>query len=73
MDRRKHQNGRITLLIILLTWTLVALFGILIARATYRAMIHNDTQQYVQVVFLNDSLERIRTAIINEVASWASI
>lgn len=66
-------NGRVVILVLLLTFTLNCLFGVLIARATYRAMKHNDSEQFLRIVFLNDSLERIRSSIINEVTSWSAI
>ncbi len=66
-------NGRIVIIVIGLTFCINVLFGIIIARSTYRALTHNDPDQYLRVVFLNDSLERIRSAILNEVISWSNI
>lgn len=66
-------NGRVVVLVIGLTFCLNVLFGVIIARATYRAITRNDPEQYLRVVFLNDSLERIRAAILSEVISWSNI
>lgn len=66
-------NGRVVILVLLLTFTLNFLFGILIARATYRAMTNGNSDQFLRIVFLNDSLERIRSAILGEVISWGAI
>jgi len=63
-------TGGITIAVLCLTWMINLLFGILIARATYRAMIRHDSTSYMYCVILNDSLDRIRNAVINEVASW---
>jgi hypothetical protein len=68
-----NTSGRITIVVLCLTWCINFLFGILIARAMYRAMVHQDTSEYLKVVFLNDSLERIRSAITGEVISWSNI
>lgn len=69
---RTH-NGSITIVVLCLTWSINLLFGILVARATYRAMTQRDPQQYLRLVLLNDSLERIRTAVLNEAISWGGI
>jgi len=66
-------TGGITILVLLLTFTLNALFGILIARAVWRAYALKDTDEYLKVVFLNDSLERIRDGVVREIISWSSI
>lgn len=65
--------GNVTLTVLLLTFAINALFGVLIARAVYRAYTTRDTDAYLRVVYLNDSLERIRTAITGEVISWGGI
>lgn len=66
-------HGNITILVLLLTFTLNALFGILIARACWRAYSRQDTEEYLKVVFLNDSLERIKDGVLRECISWSSI
>lgn len=66
-------HGNITILVLLLTFTLNALFGILIARACWRAYSRKDTDEYLRVVFLNDSLERIRDGVLREAISWSTI
>lgn len=68
-----HPSGSITLIVVLTTWAITVLFGILIARATYRAMMHQDSNSYMRCVILNDSLDRIRNAVINEIASWGNV
>jgi hypothetical protein len=65
--------GNVTLTIVLLTFVINALFGVLIARAVWRAYTTRDTDQYLKIVYLNDSLERIRSAIAGEVISWGGI
>lgn len=66
-------SGAITIAVLCLTWVLNMLFGILIARACYRAMIRKDASDFMRCVLLNDSLERIRNAVVNELASWGNI
>lgn len=66
-------HGGVTILVLLLTFALNSLFSILIARACWRAYQRKDTDEYLHIVFLNDSLERIRQAVIHECISWASI
>lgn len=66
-------HGGVTILVILLTFCLNSLFGILIARACWRAYSRRDTEEYLHIVFLNDSMERIRSAVIHECISWAAI
>jgi len=66
-------SGAITIAVLCLTWCLNMLFGILIARATYRAITRKDSMAFYRVVILNDSLERIRHAVVNEVATWAVV
>jgi hypothetical protein len=66
-------TGGVTIIILVLTWCINLLFGVLIARATYRAMIRHDTTEYLKVVILNDSLERIRSAIIGEMVGWSGV
>lgn len=68
-----NATGNVTLLVLILTFCLNSLFGILIARACWRAYARKDTDEYLHVVFLNESLERIRNAVIHEVISWSSI
>lgn len=68
-----NATGNVTILVILLTWSLNALFGILIARACYRAYTHKDTDEYLRIVLLNDSLETIRNVVIKELISWGTI
>ena len=69
----RTQNGSVTIVVLCLTWAITCLFGILIARATYRAMSLRDPQQYYHLVLLNDSLERIRAAVLGEAITWGSI
>ena len=69
----QNATGSVTLLVLILTWTLNSLFGILIARACWRAYTLRSTDEYLHIVFLNDSLERIRSAVIHELISWSSI
>lgn len=66
-------TGMIVLVVLCTTWILNVLFGVLIARATYRALIHQDANSFVRCVLLNDSLDRIRSAVVNEAATWSSI
>jgi hypothetical protein len=66
-------NGMITVAVLMLTWCITMLFGILIARATYRAMIRRDTNAFMRVIILNDSLDRIRNSVVNEVATWSTV
>lgn len=66
-------HGNVTILVILLTFCLNSLFGILIARACWRAYSRKDTDEYLRVVLLNDSLETIRNVVIKEMMSWATI
>lgn len=66
-------SGAITVAVLCLTWAINMLFGILIARATYRAMIRKDPNDFMRCVLLNDSLDRIRNAVVNEIASWSNI
>lgn len=73
MTASPQPNGMITVAVLCLTWCINILFGILIARATYRAMIRRDPGDYMRCVLLNDSLDRIRNAVVNEVASWSAI
>jgi len=40
-----EQSGSITIVILMLTWAINLLFGILVARATYRAMVAQDSTQ----------------------------
>ncbi len=68
-----NASGGITILVLLLTFTLNALFSILIARAVWRAYVRKDTDEYLKVVFLNDSLERIRDGVVRECISWGNI
>jgi len=68
-----EQSGSITIVILMLTWAINLLFGILVARATYRAMVAQDSTQYLRVVILNDSLERIRSAIVGEMIGWSGV
>lgn len=65
--------GMIVLVVLCTTWILNVLFGVLIARATYRALIHQDPHSFVRCVLLNDSLDRIRNAVVNEAASWSNV
>lgn len=65
--------GNVTMIVLLLTFAVNALFGVLIARAVYRAYISRETDQYLRIVYLNDSLERIRSAITSEVISWGDV
>ena len=69
----QNATGGVTLLVLLLTFTLNSLFGILIARACWRAYTLHSTDEYLHIVYLNDSLERIRNVVIHEILSWASI
>ena len=46
---------------------------ILIARACWRAYTRHSTDEYLHIVYLNDSLERIRNVVIHEIISWGSI
>ena len=39
----------------------------------WRAYTTRDTDQYLKIVYLNDSLERIRSAIAGEVISWGGL
>lgn len=66
-------SGAITITVLLMTWCINLLFGILIARATYRAMILQDANQYLRLVILNDSLDRIRVAVVNEISHWGNV
>lgn len=66
-------HGNITILVLLLTFCLNSLFSILIARACWRAYTRKDTDEYLKVVFLNDSLERIRDGVLREAISWSAI
>lgn len=66
-------NGTIVIIILCMTWCLNVLFGILIARATYRALTLSDPNQFYRMVLLNDALDRIRNAVVNEAASWVSV
>lgn len=68
-----NATGNVTILVILLTWSLNALFGILIARACYRAYTLKDTDEYLRIVLLNDSLETIRNVVLKELMSWSAI
>ena len=69
----QNAHGGVTLLVLLLTFCLNSLFGLLIARACWRAYSRKDTDEYLHIVYLNDSLERIRNAVIHECLSWSSI
>ncbi len=69
----QQPSGSITIAVLVMTWCITFLFGILIARATYRAMIRQDATAFMRVVLLNDSLERVRNAVVGEVATWAAI
>jgi hypothetical protein len=63
---------RIPLIIVALTFAVNMLFGVLIARAVYRAYTSGDPSGYLRIVYLNDSLERIRNAVASEVVSWGT-
>lgn len=41
-------SGMITVAVLMLTWCINCLFGILIARATYRAMIRKDPNDFMR-------------------------
>lgn len=69
---RTH-NGSITIVVLCLTWCINMLFGILVARATYRAITQRDPQAYLHLVLMNDHMERIRSFILNEAISWGGI
>ena len=73
MKPQKRANGIITVYVSLLTLAIFGLFGILIARATYRAMVTRDTTAYMRVIVLNDKLDDMRSVIANEVASWGAV
>lgn len=68
-----NENGAITVVVLLLTGAITMLFWVLIARATYRSMILQDSNAYMRCIILNDTLDRIRNAVANEVAAWAKI
>jgi len=68
-----NTHGSVTILVLLLTFALNSLFGILIARACWRAYVRQDADEYLKVVFLNDSLERIRDGVLKEMLSWGSL
>jgi len=69
----QNASGSVTILVLILTFCLNSLFSILIARACWRAYSRKDTDEYLHIVYLNDSLERIRNAVIHECLSWSSI
>ena len=69
----QHASGGVTIMVLLLTFTLNSLFGLLIARACWRAYTQRSTDEYLHIVYLNDSLERIRNVVIHELLSWSSI
>ena len=69
----QNATGSITILVLLFTFCLNGLFSILIARACWRAYTLHSTDEYLHIVYLNDSLERIRNVVIHEILSWASI
>lgn len=69
----QNATGNVTILVLVLTFCLNSLFSILIARACWRAYTRKDSDEYLHIVYLNDSLERIRGAITHEVLSWGSI
>lgn len=66
-------SGSIVLAVLCITWCLNVLFGILIARATYRAVTRKDPHAFFRLVLLNDSLDRIRNAVVSEVSTWSAI
>lgn len=68
-----NATGNVTLLVLILTFCLNSLFSILIARACWRAYTRRSTDEYLHIVYLNDSLERIRNVVIHECLSWANI
>lgn len=68
-----NTSGNVTIMVLIFTFCLNGLFGILIARACWRAYTLRSTDEYLHIVFLNDSLERIRNVVIHEIISWASI
>lgn len=61
------------MMVTLMTFCINVLFGILIARATARAILNQDTTAFMRVIILNDQLDRIRNVIVNEVASWGTV
>ena len=69
----QNASGGVTILVLLMTFCLNGLFSILIARACWRAYTLRSTEEYLHIVFLNDSLERIRNVVIHECISWSSI
>lgn len=61
------------MMVTLMTFCINVLFGILIARATARAILNQDTTAFMRVIILNDQLDRIRNVVVNEVASWGTV
>ena len=72
MKPQKKANGIITVYVTLTTLAITFLFGILIARATYVAFVTHDSNAFLRVIVLNDLLDSLRSAVVNEVASWGS-
>jgi len=56
----------------LLTLAITALFALLSTRAFYRAVVAKDPNAFYRLIYINDSLDRIRTCVANEAASWQS-
>jgi hypothetical protein len=65
-------SGTITIAVLCLSWCINMLFGILIARAIYQAIVKQDTNAYLNCVRLNDTLDTLRNTIANTVAGWGA-
>lgn len=61
----------VSLIISFLMQALVVLFGILIAHALYRAIVKQDTQDYVRCLVLSEGLDKIKNVVT--IAGWAAI
>lgn len=73
MPNQTAPSGRVAMLVLALTWAITLLFGILITRALYRSMITKDASAFYRMVIMNDTLDRIRDAVMKEAISWSAI
>lgn len=56
----------------LLTLAIVTLFGLLMCRSFYRSVIGGDKSAFYRLVYINDSLDRMKQCVVNEAASWSN-
>lgn len=67
-----HTPPIVVLIVTALTFLITILFAVLAARSFYRSMVAKDTSAFYRLIYINDSLDRMRQCVANEAAGWAS-